>query len=524
MHRLQELVRLHRMGNEAREVARLLRMGPNTERKYREALVAEGLLAGLEDSIPSVEALKMAIAKHHPPKESAQESSSIASWLAHVVRLREAGLGPRAVFDRLRQEQSEFKGSYWAVKRLCKKLTREQGVRAEDIAIRVETSPGEIAQVDFGEIGQLFDPQTHVLRRAWVFVMVLGHSRHIFAKVVFDQKAETWIRLHIEAFEFFGGVAKILVPDNLKSAVVRAAFGLGDSPALNRSYRELARHYGFKIDPTPPYAPKKKGKVESAVKYVKRNALAGRDGEDIDDVNRALHSWVLMIAGTRDHGTTGQKPIDVFEAKERACLRPVPKTRFEPVIWKSVTVHGDGHVSFERRLYSVPWQTTGEVWIRATTTSVEIHADDKRIATHSRHGHGVWSTQDAHLPEHRRDLRHRGSEYWVERARAIGEEVAIFIQAVFDSDDVLYQLRAVQAIVTYLEKFPPARACAAVTRAEFYGNYTYRGIKGILTQALDLEPLPAPLVERPGQAGQYRFARSISELLSSRKEDAHESN
>lgn len=117
--------------------------------------------------------------------------------------------------------------------------------------------------------------------------MVLGHSRHMFCKVVFDQKIETWLELHVEAFDFFGGSPKVVVPDNLKAAVIRNAFGIGgDDTELNRSYRELARHYGFKIDPTPPYSPKKKGKVESAVKYVKGNALRGREGEDTREVTK----------------------------------------------------------------------------------------------------------------------------------------------------------------------------------------------------------------------------------------------
>jgi transposase len=514
------------MGNEAREVARLLRMGPNTERKYREALTLEGLLAGSADSIPDFGTLKAAVEKHHPPKAAPQETSSIEEWEPHVTTFLDDGLGPRAIYDRLRQEHaSDFKGSYWAVKRLCKRLARAGGVRPEDIAIRVETALGEVAQVDFGEIDRLFDPKTRVLRRAWVFVMVLAHSRHMFAKVVFDQKAETWIRLHIEAFESFGRrVPRILVPDNLKSAVVRAAFGLGDSPVLNRSYRELARYYGFKIDPTPPYAPEKKGKVESAVKYLKKNALAGREGEDIDDVNRALAAWVRQIAGTRIHGTTQRKPLEVFESEEHAQMMPTPKAPFEPIIWKSATVHGDGHVSFERRFYSVPWNVVGDVWIRATSTTVEIYANDDRIATHSRHGKGVWSTQESHLPEHRRDLRHRSSAYWIERAQAISEEVGALAKEVFESDDVIYQLRSVQAIVTYLEKFPTSRATAAAKRARFYSNYTYQGIKRILTQALDLEPLPTAVIEKPEQPGQFRFARNISELMSSRTEDAHEPN
>jgi hypothetical protein len=142
-----------------------------------------------------------------------------------------------------------------------------------------------------------------------------------------------------------------------------------------------------------------------------------------------------------------------------------------------------------------------------------------------RQGKGVWSTQECHLPEHRRDLRHRSSAYWIERAGTIGEDVAMFVKEVFESNDVVYQLRSVQAIVTHLEKFPPERAIAATKRARFYGNYSYQGIKRILTQALDLEPLPTALVERPGQPGQFRFARNIAELVrSSRTEDAHEPN
>src|SRR5205823_2888806 len=142
-------------------------------------------------------------------------------------------------------------------------------------------------------------------------------------------------------------------------------------------------------------------------KYVKRNALAGRGAQDINDVNRALVAWIREIAGVRIHGTTQEKPLEVFERDEHSAMLLAPKTRFEPIIWKHVTVHGDGHVSFERRLYSVPWKLVGTLWIRATTTTVEIYdAEENRVATHARHGKGVWSTQESHLPDHRRDLRH----------------------------------------------------------------------------------------------------------------------
>ncbi len=162
------------------------------------------------------------------------------------------------------------------MKRLVLQLARERGPKAEDVAIPVDTTPGEIAQVDFGFAGLAYDPKTRKKRRGWLFVMVLGCSRHMFCKVVFDQSTDTWITLHVDAFCFFGGVPKVVVPDNLKAAVIRAAFGVDDDVTVNRGFRELARHHGFVIDPTPPRSPEKKGKVERSVQYVKDSFLAAR--------------------------------------------------------------------------------------------------------------------------------------------------------------------------------------------------------------------------------------------------------
>src|SRR5690606_12162928 len=206
--------------------------------------------------------------------------------------------------------------------------------RPEDVAIPVETRAGEVAQVDFGYVGYLVDPQSGKLRKAWVFVMVLGFSRHMFARIVFDQSVRTWLRLHVEAFAALGGVVETVVPDNLKSAVIRAAFGVGEGTSLNRSYRELARHYGFKIDPTPVYDPRKKGKVESSVKYVKGNFFRGQDGRPADELQGELDRWVREIAGTREHGTTGQRPLETFLAWEQPALLDLPGVAFEMVEWK----------------------------------------------------------------------------------------------------------------------------------------------------------------------------------------------
>jgi transposase len=513
MHKLQELVRLHRGGTGPREVARLLGMGPNTERLYRIALEKAGLLEGEPSDIPELETLKAAVVEHVPRKVAAQQESSVSKWRSLVENLHSDGCGPTAIYDRLRLEQEGFNGSLAAVKRLVATMKRERGPLAKDVAIPVETEPGDVAHVDFGYAGYRMDPQTRKLRKAWVFVMVLGHSRDQFAKVVFDQRTETWLALHEEAFRAFGGVPRTVVPDNLKAAVIRAAFGADDRTSeLNRSYRELARHYGFKIDPTPPRSPKKKGKVESGVKYAKNNALKGREGESLDETNRLLAQWTREIAGMRIHGTTGKRPREVFEAVEKAALLELPARPYEPVVWKQATVHQDSHVVFDRRLYSVPWRHIGrQVWVRATPSTVAVYFDDERVATHRRGTEGYRSTDDGHLPAERAHLRHRNRRYWEERADRLAEEVGRFVRELFDSDDVLSQLRQVQAVVSHLEKFPAERAQGACRRASFYGSHSYQAVKNILTKALDLEPLPTSKAVATAWADPPRFARDANE-------------
>ena len=501
MFQLQELVRLHRMGVTCHEVARLLGMSPNTERPYREALDKAGLLEGPVDVLPDEAALMDALRKHRGSGKAPEQPSSVAPWLDRIESWLDDGAQPTAIHERLKREHDDYTGSLSAVKRACLRIRRLRGVRAEDVAIPVQTQPGEVAQVDFGYVGKLLDPRTMTMRKAWVFVMVLGHSRHMYCELSFDQKVETWLALHVRAFQWFGGVPAVLVPDNLKAAVIRAAFTADDTAAINRSYRELARHFGFRIDPAPPYEPKKKGKVESAVKYVKRSFFSVYSGQlDAEELRVRLQEWVLQTAGQRVHGTTFKRPLEVFEAVERAALQALPAVPFTPVVWKEVKVHTDTHVLFDRALYSVPWRWVGaKGWVRATGKSVQIYMDEVRVATHRRGHPGDRVTLEEHLPEGRRELRHRSREYWLQRADRVGPETGAFIREVFDADDVLDQLRKVQAIVTHLEAFPEHRAEGAAKRARFYANYEYRAIKRILIDGLDRRPLPVATVVRDGR-------------------------
>lgn len=521
MHQLQEVIRLHRLGESRRTIARLLRMGRDTIRGYTQLFSQKGLLDGAADDLPDAGALLALVGDQAGPAPPPQQISSVEPWREKIAELRTKGAGPTAIHDYLRlHHESQYTGSLSAVKRLYLRMDRESGPAPTDVAIPVQTAPGEVAQVDFGYAHKRYDPERGVLRKSWLFVMTLGFSRHMYADLVFDQKIETWLRMHMAAFEAFGGVVRVVVPDNLKSAVIRAAFGVDDQIMLNRSYREMARHYGFQIDPTPPRSPEKKGKVESNVGYVKGNFLLTWGAVDIHEDRRQLHRWVEQIAGQRRHGTTGQLPTVLFENHEREALQPLPSERWELVVWKKATVHRDSHIQIDGAFYSAPWKLLQqELWVRCTPHRVAIYHEDKYLWTHPRVRRGQRSTVEEHLPDHRRDLRHRSREHWIDRARVMGEEVEQLAKTIFDSDDVLLQLRKVQAVITHLETYPKQRAQAAAKRALFYGCIDYGSIKSILKKALDLEPLEGKST-RPWSQGS-RFARTPEADLFSNQELTH---
>ncbi len=511
MHRLQQLVWLRRQGASVRQVARKLRMSRNTAQRYLDVLGDANLLEGSVDELPSAGELRAVVEAALPSQVPDQQTSTVSAWQGPIQKMVDRGASPKAIYDKLRLEDPDFAGSYDAVKRLCRRIRESRGPSPGEVAIPVETAAGQVAQVDYFYVGKLLDPAEGRVRKCWAFAMVLAHSRHMYVDLVFDQRAETWARLHVAAFAWFGGVPKVIVPDNLKTAVIRAAFNSSGEIALNRSYVELARYYGFQVDPAPAYAPKKKGKVERAGRYFRDSYIKPREFTDIHEARAGIPNWLLEIAGLRIHGTTGRSPLAVFETQERATLSPLPAQPFAPVIWHEAKVHTDSHVQFRKHLYSVPWKLLGQqVWIRATSESVVVFSADERVATHRRGEPGKRTTAAGHLPEKREQWRQRDRSYWEEKALVLGGEVFTYVSELFESDDVLLQLRKVQAIVTFLGDFPPERRKAACLRASYYGVTGVRAFKDILRKNLDLEPLPNTLVVVHGVLSEPRFARGAA--------------
>jgi len=475
---IREILRRLRLGQTERQVARDLALARKTVAKYRRWARREGLLEGkvLADAGELQRRLKGDEAASRPGP-----GSMVEPHRERVVKLRAKGVEIRAIYQILR-EQQEFKGSYSAVKRFVHRLERS----SPEAVVRVETPPGEEAQVDFGYVGKMVDPLTGMLRKTWAFVMTLCWSRHQYVELVPDQTIGTWLRCHVNAFESFGGVPFRVVLDNLKAAVMKAVV---HDPVLTRAYREFAEHYGFLVSPCRPRTPRHKGKVEQGVHYVKRNALAGRTFRDRTEGNEHLGRWVVEVAGQRDHGTTHEKPLVRFEEVERAVLLPLPPVRYELVVWKKAKLHPDCHVVFEKSYYSGPHRLIGKTfWVRATPQRVELYHEHERMASHERATRpGTRRTVLDHLPPDKVAGLMAAPLLVRQRAAEVGVATTELVERLL-AERPLDRLRACQGILKLGGRFGAARLEGACRRALLYEELSYGAIKRILVQGLDLEP------------------------------------
>lgn len=498
---IREIVRLIKAGRPVREIARDLGVHRKTIRQYRKLARGEGWLDQAE--LPTLAQLH-AVLEAKLPEPKPGPVSRVDGHREKVLRLHAQGVEAKAIFQILRDED-QFQGSYSGVLRFLRKAAPP----APKAFVRIEVPPGEEAQVDFGYAGMFLDPSTGQLRRGWAFVIVLSHSRHLYAEIVFDQRVETWIACHVHAWEFFGGVARRVVVDNLKAAITRACF---QDPDVQRSYREAAEHYGFAIAPCRVATPEHKGKVESGVHYVKRNALSGRSFRDVHEANEYLRHWAFHVAGTRDHGTTHVAPMLRFEAAEKAALLPLPAVRFEPAVFKQAKLHPDCHIVFEKAYYSAPHRLIGEIlWLKATRDRVELYHEHERVASHSRAKEaGQRVSNFLHYPPEKVAGMMVTPVRLREEAHALGEAVGQLVTEML-ADKPVDRLRGAQGVLHLAKRYGQARLEAACRRALVFGQASYRTVESILRQNLERAPLPPEVSENGPVPKRAAFARPVHE-------------
>ncbi len=321
-----------------------------------------------------------------------------------------------------------------------------------------------------------------------------------------DQRA--WTQAHVDAFAFFGGTPRRLIPDNLRTGVDRT--DLYD-PKINRSYGELATHYGVLVDPARRGRPKDKPRVERQVPYIRDSFWRGREFTSVEHMRAEALRWCTQVAGLRScRPLDGAKPLDVFTTLEAEALQPLPRKPFVLATWSTAKVGPDIHAKVGKTLYSIPWRYIGQrVDARETPTVVQIFHDGQLIATHGRKPQGK-QTDFGHYPPEKIAFRMRTPTWCRQRSAEIGPACTEVIDGLL-AVGVLFRLRAAQGILGLTGKYPAERVEAACAKAIAVGDPSYRTIKGVLAAGTDIEP--AAESSRTGDGGAAAFLHGPSQLF-----------
>jgi transposase len=400
--------------------------------------------------------------------EMKERQSIVEPFKEKVIQLLESGLSGVRIYEEIVAQG--FSGSYSAVKKYIRRIKGR-----DKIFIRIHTPAGQEAQVDFGYVGRTKD-DAGKSRKAWVFNMRLSHSRYDYYELVYDQKVETFINCHINAFEYFGGVPKVVKIDNLKAAIFEANFY---GPVYQKLYSSFSDYYGFKPIPCRIYRPNDKGKVESGIKYVKGNFFKGRKFKSGRDCDSKLRQW-MESANRRLHGTTKKVPYEVFKAEEKEKLLPLPDSKYQISQVGSRLVYHDCHIYVEHNYYSVPFQYVGKVVdIEVTDKMVKIFYKGRQIAIHGRlSGRGQFSTDESHYPKYKRysETEHQ-EEYQVKMADIGGFAEQLFFLILKEMKNYWHQ--PVKGILSLTKRYPKEIVDLACKRALAYGAYHYQTVKKI---------------------------------------------
>ena len=388
------------------------------------------------------------------------------------------------VHQRLRDE-SGLRVSLTSFRRYVWREFPEKIDESKVTVLRPDVPAGEEVQIDYGFLGNWVDPAPDRVRRVWAFVMILACSRFMYVRPVLRMDQTSWVAAHVAGFEFFGGVPRRLVTDNLKTGVIKA--DLYD-PRLNRAYAEMAEHYQVLIDPARANKPKDKPRVERQMPYIRDSFWRGRAWVAVSDMQTGAVRWCRDVAGQRTHRSLeGAAPIRVFEAVELPALSSLPAAPFVLASWSQPKVGPDCHVKVGPTLYSIPWRHIGiRVDARATERTVEFFVGAQLVKTHPRIDKGR-QTDWADYPPEKVAFFMRTPVWCRKKAAELGPNVAAVIDDLL-SGGALHHLRAAQGVIGLADKHSPERLDAACARAVSVGDPSYRTVKGILAAGTETEP------------------------------------
>jgi transposase len=415
------------------------------------------------------------------------EERPLPDWNHVHLELRRPGV----TLQLLNLEYLEQQPDGYQYSQFCERYRRWQ--RHLDVVMRQEHRAGERMFIDFaGQTIPIVDRATGVITEAELFVTVLGASNYLYAEAFPSQELPYWIAGHAHALTFYGGASRLWVCDNLKSGVTKAH---RYEPLINRTYEEMAAHYGCAVLPARPRKPRDKAKVEAGVQIAERWVLArlrNRIFFSLAELNAAIRELVDHLNRKPFKKLPGSR-LSLFEEIERAALRPLPLTTYEFALWPTARVNIDYHLEVDRHYYSVPYRYVGELCdVRLTASTLEVFLRGRRIASHLRsYKRGGFTTEPSHMPEsHRRHLEWTPSRI-VSWAKQTGPATGEFAEGILESRSHPEQgYRACLGIMRLGRRYGGDRLEAACKRALTVRAFSYRSVESILKNGLDRHPLP----------------------------------
>lgn len=500
MDKQQTISTLSRSGWSQRRIARELGMDRETVARYRR------LARQAEESKPAILPAGSGMAEgpnsapmppdpegttvpnqsaSAPPKPAIPPTGSRAGRVSQCEPFEsfiKAGLDARLSAQRIYQDlvsEQKFTGSYDAVKRFVRQLDGAHPLPFR----RMESEPGQEAQVDFGQGAWVVEAERR--RRPHVLRVVLSHSRKGYTEVFWRQTTENFIRGIENAFRHFGGVTRTLVIDNLRAAVKKVDWF---EPELNPKVVSFCEHYGTVILPTKPAMPRHKGKVEAGVKYVQENGLAGKQFAGLGAQNVYLAHWEETVADTRIHGTTRQQVRAHFLTVENLKLLPLPAGLFPVFSEAPRKVHRDGYAEVDKAYYSAPPEyVRRKIWARWDAKIVRLFNERMEvIAVHVRQEPGKFKTDPAHIHDHKRTIIERGADWMLDRCRLLGPGAGTWAQKLYQQRGAEC-LRVLQGLLAMAEKHPAPQLDQACQLALTQDAWHLREVRELLARPVAQE-------------------------------------
>lgn len=486
---VREVLRGWLDGGGLRPVAERAGVDRKTARRYVEAAQAAGLVKGAPLSAVSDELIGVVVDAVRPvrPDGHGPAWEALAGRREEIVGWVGEGLSIVKVHELLTRSGTSV--PYRTVHRFAVAECGFTGRRRATTVRVVDGEPGVECQIDFAQMGLLLDPETGRRRKVHALILTAVVSRHMYVHLSFGQRLEDVIAGCEAAWVFFGGVFKVLVPDNLKPVVVQPDSGTSTGARLSLGWLDYSQHAGFVTDPARVRSPQDKPRVERAVQYVRGNFWAGETFADLPAAQAAATLWCTRVAGMRMHGTLAARPLEVFTTLEAAALLPVPPAYDVPVL-RTVKVHRDHHVEVAKALYSVPTGWIGaHLDARADSVLVKLFHRGRLIKTHPRQPPGGRSTDPGDLPAERTGYAMRDLDRLRATADGHGENIGIYVHRLLDDPLPWTRMRAVYRLLGLVRRYGPDPVEAACATALDLDVISVAKIARMVERAL--EPGPA---------------------------------